>query len=131
MNFARILTNILGWSPLYRIHEPLPKVYRQPRPVPEAVQQELPAAAEAKRKRRQERNRRLAEKQKQCDGLDVWDGRPEGATHKDQDGRFWKISGPDDGTGLFWTQQGWKTSEISSAFVAKLDALPSSQDSEV
>lgn len=117
MNFARILTNILGWSPLYRIHEPLPKVYRQPRPVPEAVQQE--------------RNRRLAEKQKQCDGLDVWDGRPEGATHKDQDGRFWKISGPDDGTGLFWTQQGWKPSEISSAFVAKLDALPSSQDSEV
>ena len=47
---------------------------------------------------------------------------PAKATHIDQEGNFWWISSPEeaDGTGEFWTADGWRTSEISSAFLDTL-----------
>lgn len=47
---------------------------------------------------------------------------PKQATHYDQDGNYWWISSPEeaDGTGEFWTADGWRTSEISSAFLDTL-----------
>lgn len=50
---------------------------------------------------------------------------PAKATHIDQEGNFWWISSPEeaDGTGEFWTADGWRTSEISSAFLDTLTRL--------
>ena len=50
---------------------------------------------------------------------------PKQATHYDQEGNFWWISSPEeaDGTGEFWTADGWRTSEISSAFLDTLTRL--------
>lgn len=50
---------------------------------------------------------------------------PAGATHIDAEGNYWSIAGPEyaDGTGEFWTEDGWRTSEISSRFVDSLRAL--------
>lgn len=50
---------------------------------------------------------------------------PAGATHRDPEGNYWAIprEGDEDGTGEFWTEDGWRTSEISSAFVLFLEEL--------
>lgn len=47
---------------------------------------------------------------------------PKQATHIDQEGNFWWITtGEDaDGTGEIWTADGWRTSEISTAFLDTL-----------
>lgn len=51
---------------------------------------------------------------------------PAQATHYDQEGNFWWISSPEeaDGTGEIWTADGWRTSEISTAFIGTLTAVP-------
>lgn len=50
---------------------------------------------------------------------------PAGATHIDVEGNYWSIAWPEyaDGTGEIWTEDGWRTSEISDRFVATLRAL--------
>lgn len=50
---------------------------------------------------------------------------PAGATHTDAEGNYWSIPRPEhaDGTGEVWTEDGWRTSEISGRFVATLRAL--------
>ncbi len=50
---------------------------------------------------------------------------PAGATHIDHEGNYWAIPRPEDadGTGEIWTEDGWRTSEISSRFVATLREL--------
>lgn len=48
---------------------------------------------------------------------------PEGTTHVDSDGNFWRIPSAEqaDGTGEIWIYDlGWRRSEISEAFVARL-----------
>lgn len=48
-----------------------------------------------------------------------------GATHIDAEGNYWSIAWPEyaDGTGEVWTEDGWRTSEISDRFVTTLRAL--------
>lgn len=50
---------------------------------------------------------------------------PANATHYDSEGNFWWISSPEeaDGTGEIWTANGWRTSEISTAFLDTLTRL--------
>ena len=50
---------------------------------------------------------------------------PAGATHIDGEGNYWSIPSAEyaDGTGEIWAEGGWRTSEISSRFVATLREL--------
>lgn len=50
---------------------------------------------------------------------------PAGATHIDAEGNYWSIAEPEyaDGTGEVWTEDGWRTSEISDRFVDSLREL--------
>lgn len=51
---------------------------------------------------------------------------PEGTTHVDSDGNFWHIPSVEraDGIGHIWIYDlGWRCSEISGAFVARLKPI--------
>ena len=55
----------------------------------------------------------------------------EGATHVDPDGNSWQIPKPgeEDGTGEVWIDDiGWRTSEISTSFVARLTPVWPTRD---